>query len=293
MHIRIIRFHTMQTNVLVVHSPAQPEPAASSESYFAGADDADANGGYAAPLETFSCVSRRWAVYATDEGHVYYLTLQDDDSAEEVHSQWWDPREYGLVYEDHQGEGVSIDVAEDYSADNQAHQECDQDFDVRAQSPQTQLKQTHSKHNSPGPSPHRPPYQMRASPTRPPSTSLNTSSSPSTVPTSSEAQRTARATSNTRPVARALAWEIEELEPSYEKHTSKYQEQESTPDTCATSNSAHSSTSQQQKRRNNDEKVGGEQVASSAYRYTNMKGVLVRVDFCVCPCAPHVLVVAS
>ena len=45
---------------------------------------------YAAPVEEFTCLDRSWTVYYTEDQHLYYLDMAND------HSQWEDPREFGL-----------------------------------------------------------------------------------------------------------------------------------------------------------------------------------------------------
>ena len=44
-------------------------------------------------LEEFSFQGASWKVYSTEDGHIYYLCADS-------HSQWGDPRVYGLYYED-------------------------------------------------------------------------------------------------------------------------------------------------------------------------------------------------
>ena len=46
------------------------------------------------PVEVFVYGDEYWSVYYSDEGHLYYLTMHDQD----VHSQWGDPRIYGRYH---------------------------------------------------------------------------------------------------------------------------------------------------------------------------------------------------
>lgn len=46
------------------------------------------------PVEVFVYGEEYWSVYLSEEGHLYYLTMQGDETP---HSQWGDPRIYGEV----------------------------------------------------------------------------------------------------------------------------------------------------------------------------------------------------
>lgn len=54
--------------------------------------DATEDEDFAAPLETFTEGGRDWQVYMTETQDVYYLDISNE------HSQWEDPRVYGLVF---------------------------------------------------------------------------------------------------------------------------------------------------------------------------------------------------
>jgi len=70
---------------------------------YSNGDNFEEAAGTEAALEEFEACDRYWAVYQTDDGHVYYL-----DAAAE-HSQWDDPRTYGLVFEAYEEEGTAYD----------------------------------------------------------------------------------------------------------------------------------------------------------------------------------------
>jgi hypothetical protein len=85
------------------------------EAYYAGQVEGEHATGegemaydYEAPLEEFELNYSKWCVYESEEGYPYYL------EASTQHSQWEDPRTYGMVmptaYDDPTGEAEDADV---------------------------------------------------------------------------------------------------------------------------------------------------------------------------------------
>jgi hypothetical protein len=70
-------------------------------------DEDDQQPVYADPLEVFSSHGMEWRVYEAEPGVVYYLVLATG------HSQWEDPRDYGIVKV-----GSTSEVAEEGSQSN-------------------------------------------------------------------------------------------------------------------------------------------------------------------------------
>lgn len=57
--------------------------------------DSTTNESFMPPLEEFFSYDRQWASYETEDGFVYYLS--NDEVTGEAHSQWEDPRHYGVI----------------------------------------------------------------------------------------------------------------------------------------------------------------------------------------------------
>eukprot|EP01034_Spumella_vulgaris_P023259 gene23260-29471_t len=86
-------------------SPARQQGEAAANE---GEDEGEGEGEFADPLEVFEAVDVQWSVYATDEGHLYYLDVANG------HSQWEDPRVSGLV-------GAADDATGGFLEDGSTH----------------------------------------------------------------------------------------------------------------------------------------------------------------------------